>query len=132
MSLKGESILGIGIDLEETNALARFDARARQEFLSRWLTPEERVWCLEQPDLGVALVIAISCKEAVYKALGRETPRSGTSASLPGERDLVRTTRVGGGPGRGIEISVVWTLLGGRALAVAWVRAANSVSCSSG
>lgn len=62
--------LGVGLDLAERTAFARFDDASIRRAASRWLRPHERAWCATQPSFREAMVVALSCKEAVYKARG--------------------------------------------------------------
>ena len=61
--------LGVGIDVEAVGGLSRFDEASVLRAGSRWLRPGERSWCAAQPSFREAMVVALSCKEAVYKSL---------------------------------------------------------------
>lgn len=65
---------GIGIDLEDLDALARFAGRA-DHLARRWLDGAERAWCRAQGHPARAFVVVWSCREAAFKA--------GTGAAAP-------------------------------------------------
>ena len=60
--------LGVGMDLAEQGAFSHLDDASIRRAGGRWLRPDERVWCAAQASFREAMVIVLSCKEAVYKA----------------------------------------------------------------
>ncbi len=62
------SLLGVGIDLAEQCAFSHLDDASIRRAATRWLRPDERAWCAAQASFREAMVIVLSCKEAVYKA----------------------------------------------------------------
>lgn len=62
---------GVGIDLAERSTYGHLSPSSVRRLADRWLRPEERAWCAAQPSFREAVVIVLSCKEAVYKAWGR-------------------------------------------------------------
>jgi phosphopantetheinyl transferase (holo-ACP synthase) len=62
------SLLGVGIDMEECAALRRLDDASVERAAQRWLTDKERDWCAKQDPFADALLVVLSCKEAVFKA----------------------------------------------------------------
>lgn len=73
MSLRAGGIpaglVGVGIDVEEVGGLNRFDEASALRAGLRWLQPGERSWCTAQRSFREAMVVVLSCKEAVYKSL---------------------------------------------------------------
>jgi phosphopantetheinyl transferase (holo-ACP synthase) len=70
---------GVGLDLEELDALARVGAAAAP-LAHRWLDRAERAWCRRQGRPARAFVVVWSCREAAFKA--------GTGAAGPGDLRL--------------------------------------------
>lgn len=96
-------ILGVGVDTERCDALARTDATALRRFGARWLTPAERAWCSGQPDPARATVLCVSGKEAVWKAIGGTTGLDRIGVAGPGGlRERVRIA--------GADVALAWTL----------------------
>jgi phosphopantetheinyl transferase (holo-ACP synthase) len=62
------ALLGVGIDLAEQSAFSHLDDASIRRAAVRWLGPDERVWCAAQRSFREAMVIVLSCKEAMYKA----------------------------------------------------------------
>lgn len=62
------SLLGVGIDIEECGAFRRLDDASVERAAQRWLTDKERDWCAKQDPFADALLVVLSCKEAVFKA----------------------------------------------------------------
>ena len=60
--------IGVGIDVEERGRFGHLREPALRHAAERWLTPDERAWCARQDSLSEALVVVLSCKEAVFKA----------------------------------------------------------------
>lgn len=67
-SRRAAALLGVGIDLAEQYAFSHLDDTSIRRAAGRWLRPDERAWCATQPSFREAMVIVLSCKEAVYKA----------------------------------------------------------------
>jgi phosphopantetheinyl transferase (holo-ACP synthase) len=110
-------VANVGIDLEPADALDRLAPSEQRTFMARWLTPAERGWCLAQPSLSGALVVAMCCKEAVYKALGCvEAHRWQVEVDLGPEGTLSWAT-FSSRPL--LAASVVWVRITGSILAVA-------------
>jgi len=76
--------LGMGIDVEEVGGLSRFDEASVLKAGSRWLRPGERSWCTAQPSFREAMVVALSCKEAVYKSLPTHGPARQVALTMRG------------------------------------------------
>lgn len=72
--------LGVGMDLAEQCAFSHLDDASIRRAGGRWLRPDERVWCAAQASFREAMVIVLSCKEAVYKA--RAAPGGAHELSL--------------------------------------------------
>jgi phosphopantetheine--protein transferase-like protein len=66
--LADSSILGVGLDMEEYAAFRRLDDASVERAARRWLTDRERDWCATQDSFADALLVVLSCKEAVFKA----------------------------------------------------------------
>jgi 4'-phosphopantetheinyl transferase EntD len=62
------SILGVGLDMEECAAFRRLDGVSVEQAARRWLTRKERDWCAKQDSFADAVLVVLSCKEAVFKA----------------------------------------------------------------
>lgn len=74
------SLLGVGIDLAERCTFSHLDDASIRRAAGRWLRPDERAWCAAQASFREAMVIVLSCKEAVYKA--SEAPGGAHELSL--------------------------------------------------
>lgn len=61
-------LLGVGIDIEHRAGFAHLGEPVLRRAAARWLTPEERAWCALQASCHEAMLVVLSCKEAVYKA----------------------------------------------------------------
>lgn len=68
MNRTARQLVGVGIDVESRDALARYSDEAVRRFAERWLTPAERTWCAGQSDVRAAVVACLCGKEAVWKA----------------------------------------------------------------
>jgi 4'-phosphopantetheinyl transferase superfamily protein len=64
---------GLGIDLVDPHTFEHLPPTAIERAARRWLSPEERAWCAEQPCFRLAMVTVLSCKESVCKATGGRT-----------------------------------------------------------
>ena len=54
--------------MEESAAFRRLDEASVERAARRWLTDKERDWCATQDSFPDALLVDLSCKEAVFKA----------------------------------------------------------------
>jgi phosphopantetheinyl transferase (holo-ACP synthase) len=108
-------IRGIGIDIEERTALARFDGVALRRAAARWLTEHERRWCDRQTVLAEAIAVVLCCKEAVFKAW------SGTGAMHDVRLSLYGALASGRGRANqsGVSVQVRWRRRQGQVVAVA-------------
>ena len=70
--LADSSILGVGLDMEEYAAFRRLDDASVERAARRWLTDRERDWCATQDSFADALLVVLSCKEAVFKASSQD------------------------------------------------------------
>ena len=64
---------GVGIDIADPHTFEHLPPTAIERAARRWLSPEERGWCAQQPSFRLALVTVLSCKESVCKATGGRT-----------------------------------------------------------
>lgn len=64
------ALLGVGMDLAELRAFAHLGDASIRRAADRWLGPDEHAWCTAQPSFREAMIIVLSCKEAVFKAWG--------------------------------------------------------------
>jgi phosphopantetheinyl transferase (holo-ACP synthase) len=113
---------GIGLDLERHDALDRFDRDALSALFQRWLTPDERRWCLARPRPARAAVELLCCKEAVYKAAQPHPPSLAGIAIHPPDvqgDDVMHAAAAAYGPGT--TAGVAWTMRGAEVVAVAVV-----------
>ncbi|MBA3318075.1 MAG: 4'-phosphopantetheinyl transferase superfamily protein [Gemmatimonadales bacterium] len=60
----------MGIDIAERHTFSHLDQASIRRAAARWLRPHERAWCAAQPSFREALVVVLSCREAMYKAWG--------------------------------------------------------------
>jgi phosphopantetheinyl transferase (holo-ACP synthase) len=108
--------LGVGIDLVEQSAFSHLDDRSIRRAADRWLRPAERAWCDAQPSLREAMVIVLSCREAVYKAWSASGEVHELSLSMH---------RCGGDRGRAVavgidpHVAVSWVVSNGSILSLA-------------
>jgi 4'-phosphopantetheinyl transferase superfamily len=96
---------GIGIDVAEPNAFERFDPIAIERAARRWLTPQERAWCADQPCFRQAMVTVLSCKESAFKALGGPVPVQELTLAMDGRWPRGWARSSGGSPG---EVTLWW------------------------
>jgi phosphopantetheine--protein transferase-like protein len=61
-------VLGIGIDVERLEQFSHLDESMLRRAAARWLSAGERRWCASQRSYREAILVVLSCKEAVYKA----------------------------------------------------------------
>ncbi|HTI73131.1 MAG TPA: holo-ACP synthase [Candidatus Limnocylindria bacterium] len=85
-------ILGLGIDLIETDRIRRAYAQNGRRFLDRILSESEIEYCLGQADPAIPLAARFAAKEAIAKAFG-----TGIGASL-GWHDMVVERLASGQP----------------------------------
>jgi len=76
--------LGVGLDVEQVSGLGRFDEASVLRAGRRWLRPAERAWCAAQPSFREAMIVALSCKEAVYKSLPSARPAHEIALTMHG------------------------------------------------
>ncbi|HEX2220166.1 MAG TPA: 4'-phosphopantetheinyl transferase superfamily protein [Gemmatimonadales bacterium] len=107
---------GIGIDLAEPGAFDHLHAATVARAARRWLTPRERAWCAGQPSFRHAMVVALSCKEAVYKASRGLVPVHEVRLRMKGDWPS-GWARAEAGPAA--PVTVRWDASGGRVLTVA-------------
>jgi phosphopantetheinyl transferase (holo-ACP synthase) len=109
-------LLGVGIDLAEQSAFRHLGARSIRRAADRWLRPDERTWCATQPSFREAMVIVLSCKEAVYKAWSASGEVHELSLSMHrcvGDRG--RAVTVGTDP----QVAALWVVSNGSILSLA-------------
>jgi 4'-phosphopantetheinyl transferase EntD len=78
------SIRGIGLDMEECAAFRRLDDALVERAARRWLTHKERDWCAKQDSLADAVLVVLSCKEAVFKAWNQDRAAHQVRLALTG------------------------------------------------
>lgn len=115
-----EPVLGVGIDIEEPAVLGHLPEEALLRAAGRWLDPDEQAWCARQRSLAEALVVALCCKEAAYKAGGAESVAE-VRLGLHGSPDRGRAEGAGGPA----SLRVAWRRWEGRVVAVAVAAAAG-------
>jgi hypothetical protein len=120
-----DSIIGVGLDIEEPAVLDRFDETVVMRAAERLLSPRELEWCLRQPSIRHAFTVVISCREAVFKSC-RDAP---AVAAL--EVGVAGGPMAGhaewNGPGR-VRVRVAWRSRGSAVVALA---VAGGVGCPS-
>jgi phosphopantetheinyl transferase (holo-ACP synthase) len=107
------ALLGVGIDLAEQGAFSRLDDASIRRAAARWLRPDERAWCVAQPLFREAMVIVLSCKEAMYKAW--DASGEAHELSLTMHRRGARAATDGIGP----EVVASWGVTNGSILTFA-------------
>ncbi len=70
MTMKEDSILGLGTDIIEIARIQESIARHGQHFLDRLFTHQEQEYCLKYKDAAPHFAGRFAAKEAVAKALG--------------------------------------------------------------
>ena len=109
------------MDLAEQSAFSHLDDASIRRAAVRWLRPDERAWCAAQPSFREALVIVLSCKEAVYKAWRASGEVHDLSLSMH---------RCVGGRGRAVtvgsdpQVAALWVVSNGSILSLAAAAAA--------
>jgi 4'-phosphopantetheinyl transferase EntD len=64
-------LIGVGIDIEQLGGYSHLGDALLQRAAARWLSQRERQWCALQASCHEAMLVVLSCKEAVYKAWPR-------------------------------------------------------------
>ena len=108
-------ILGVGIDIEEREALARFGPDGARRAAERWLDGAERSWCDSQDAPDEAVVLVLCCREAVFKAWSGGRAVHDVRVRLEGTPARGR----GSADQAGVPVRVEWRMLSGRFVAVA-------------
>jgi 4'-phosphopantetheinyl transferase EntD len=98
---------GVGIDLAERSTYGHLDEALVRRVADRWLRPEERAWCAAQPSFREAVLIVLSCKEAVYKAWGGSGLVADLSLEMQGHGAAGWAVKTG--PGRA-PVTASWQL----------------------
>ena len=107
--------LGVGIDVEDRDALDHLPDAVIRRAAARWLDAAEHAWWLVQPSARESLIVALSCKEAAYKAWNGAGASTEVRLALHGTLEQGR----GSGTDRSVELQVEWQRRGGRVVAVA-------------
>lgn len=108
--------LGVGIDLEELDAVDHLSPSTVRRAAARWLRAHERAWCESQVSFRSSLVVVLCCKEAVFKASRGTCPAHQISLSMGG------TLEAGGAmwdQTASVTIHVAWLIARGTVLALA-------------
>jgi phosphopantetheinyl transferase (holo-ACP synthase) len=109
------ALLGVGMDLAELRVFAHLGDASIRRAADRWLRPDERAWCSAQPSFREAMVIVLSCKEAVYKAWGASGEVHELSLTMHGCGAGGRAATVGIDP----EVAALWEVSNGSVLSLA-------------
>lgn len=121
----GEDVLGVGIDVEERTALDHLDENALAGAARRWLTPAEHAWCAAQPCRRTALLVALCCKEAAYKAWSAPGAVHEVVLEL---RGCVEEGRAVAGASGAPRVEVTWRMEGSRVIATAAAGSATGTA----
>jgi phosphopantetheinyl transferase (holo-ACP synthase) len=105
----------VGIDLAEQSAFSHLGDASIRRAADRWLRPDERTWCATQPSFREAMVIVLSCKEAVYKAWDASGAVHELSLAMHGRGVRGRAVTVGIDP----EVVALWEVSNGSILSLA-------------
>jgi 4'-phosphopantetheinyl transferase EntD len=108
-------ILGVGMDVEEVTRFARLGAPAVRRAAGRWLSPAERAWWRRQSSPAEALVVALSCKEAAFKAWSGGGWVQDVRLRLDGDAERGHAVALGGA----VAVRVEWWRWEDRIVAVA-------------
>jgi holo-[acyl-carrier protein] synthase len=81
-TMGGIMILGIGMDIVETDRIERAALRLGERFWSRICTPSEKMYCFGKASPWNSLAARFAAKEAAFKALGRGWPDCGGYVSV--------------------------------------------------
>jgi hypothetical protein len=125
------AVLGVGADVESLDALAAFDPAALRHCAERWLHDRELEWWVTQPAPAAALVVALSGKEAAFKALPTHTLLAADmplplSGGAPGGEV---TLHAASGP---VRLALRCRLDGGVVVSVAVARSAGAADAAGG
>jgi phosphopantetheinyl transferase (holo-ACP synthase) len=113
--LQTAALLGVGIDLAEQSAFSHLDEASIRQAADRWLRPDEHAWCATQPSFREAMVIVLSCKEAVYKAWSASGEVHELSLTMQGHGAKGRAVAVGIEP----QVVALWEVSNGSILSLA-------------
>jgi hypothetical protein len=105
----------VGIDVAEPNAFERLDTIAIERAARRWLSPQERAWCADQPCFRQAMVTVLSCKESVFKAIGGSVPVQDLTVAMDGRWPRGWARSAGDSPE---EVTLWWDATSGHILTV--------------
>lgn len=108
--------LGVGIDLEDLDAVDHLSPSTLRRAAARWLRAHERAWCESQVSFRSSLVVVLCCKEAVFKASRGTCPTHQISLSLRGRLEAGRATW---DEMASVTIHVGWHIARGTVLALA-------------
>lgn len=108
---------GVGIDLEQVAALARYDEEMIGRAAARWLGERERAWCGAQPSFRDAMLSVLVVKEAVFKATANSGPVHEVRLALLGDPESGLAVSARGS----VRVDAVWYRIGGSIVAVAVV-----------
>jgi phosphopantetheinyl transferase (holo-ACP synthase) len=103
------------MDLAEQSAFSHLDEASIRQAADRWLRPDEHAWCAAQPSFREAMVIVLSCKEAVYKAWGASGEVHELSLTMQGHGAKGRAVAVGMEP----QVVALWEVSNGSILSLA-------------
>jgi hypothetical protein len=106
----------VGIDVAEPNAFERLDTIAIERAARRWLSPQERAWCADQPCFRQAMVTVLSCKESVFKAIGGSVPVQDLTVAMDGRWPQGWARSAGDSPEK---VTLWWEATSGHILTVA-------------
>jgi len=109
-------LMGVGIDIEEVDGLSRFDDASVVRSGLRWLQPGERSWCTAQRSFRAAMVVVLSCKEAVYKSLPTPGAAHEVTLTMRGSTAAGWARSESFGP---LRVEVAWQTYNDRIVALA-------------
>jgi hypothetical protein len=107
--------LGVGIDVEDRDALDHLTDAVIHRATARWLDAGEQAWCQAQPSARESLIVALVCKEAAYKAGRGAGGPAGVRLALEGSLERGRAI----GRDRSVTVEVEWRGRGTQVVAVA-------------
>jgi phosphopantetheinyl transferase (holo-ACP synthase) len=103
------------MDLAEQRHFSHLDDASIRRAADRWLWPHERAWCAAQPSFREAMIIVLSCKEAMYKAWGASGEFHQLSLTMQHCGARWRAVKAGSGP----EVVASWEVVNGSILTFA-------------
>ncbi len=116
MALRRGRLIGVGVDLIETERAERF-VRSHPDGVARFLTPQENLLLRRARRRGLAFAFLFAAKEAASKAVGQSLSGPGMfrdfQVSKRGGRLQVRWVRPRGGAVRIDLYPFVWQRLAG-------------------